>query len=273
MADQHKVDLMRRNLLLGSAALGAAAWIPPVFAAPGGIRATIDTGATRPPISPMIYGGFIEHIGNLINHSLWSETLDDRKFYYGVLAERDRKPDDRRGAMGYMEKWVAIGPVSAIALDTERPYVGEHSPVVTLDGAQERGMVQHGLALKSGTAYNGRIVLWADPGVTVTVRLLPGQGREALSTRVRASSQWGTQRRGGGVADAGRQRPRAPRRHRGADEAEELPHPADAGRQLHLRPRLGAQHRRPRPAPADPGSGVERGAAQRRGRGRAAAAV
>lgn len=194
MADQHKVDLMRRNLLLGSAALGAAAWIPPVFAAPGGIRATIDTGATRPPISPMIYGGFIEHIGNLINHSLWSETLDDRKFYYGVLAERDRKPDDRRGAMGYMEKWVAIGPVSAIALDTERPYVGEHSPVVTLDGAQERGMVQHGLALKSGTAYNGRIVLWADPGVTVTVRLVPGQGREALSTRVRASSQWGTQR-------------------------------------------------------------------------------
>lgn len=194
MADQHKVDLMRRNLLLGSAALGAAAWIPPVFAAPGGIRATIDTGATRPPISPMIYGGFIEHIGNLINHSLWSETLDDRKFYYGVLAERDRKPDDRRGAMGYMEKWVAIGPVSAIALDTERPYVGEHSPVVTLDGAQERGMVQHGLALKSGTAYNGRIVLWADPGVTVTVRLVPGEGREALSTRVRASSQWGTQR-------------------------------------------------------------------------------
>lgn len=194
MADRHKVDLMRRNLLLGSAALGAAAWIPPVFAAPGGIRATIDTGATRPPISPMIYGGFIEHIGNLINHSLWSETLDDRKFYYGVLAERDRKPDDRRGAMGYMEKWVAIGPVSAIALDTERPYVGEHSPVVTLDGAQERGMVQHGLALKSGTAYNGRIVLWADPGVTVTVRLVPGQGREALSTRVRASSQWGTQR-------------------------------------------------------------------------------
>ena len=143
---------------------------------------------------PHLYGGFIEHIGNLINHSLWSETLDDRKFYYGVLAERDRKPDDRRGAMGYMEKWVAIGPVSAIALDTERPYVGEHSPVVTLDGAQERGMVQHGLALKSGTAYNGRIVLWADPGVTVTVRLVPGEGREALSTRVRASSQWGTQR-------------------------------------------------------------------------------
>ncbi|TWH02732.1 MULTISPECIES: alpha-L-arabinofuranosidase [Pseudoxanthomonas] len=194
MEHQHKVDLTRRNLLLGSAALGAAAWLPPVFAASGGIRATIDTGATRPPISPMIYGGFIEHIGNLINHSLWSETLDDRKFYYGVLAERPRKPDDRRGAMGFMEKWVAVGPVSAIALDTERPYVGEHSPVVTVDGSQERGMVQHGLALKSGTPYDGRIVLWADPGVTVTIRLVRGDGGQTLSTRVRASSQWQTQR-------------------------------------------------------------------------------
>lgn len=194
MEHRHKVDLMRRNLLLGSAALGAAAWIPPVFAASGGITATIDTGATRPPISPMIYGGFIEHIGNLINHSLWSETLDDRKFYYGVVARRDEKPADRRGAMGFMEKWVAIGPVSAIALDTESPWVGEHSPVVTLDGAQERGMVQQGLALKSGTAYDGRIVLWADPGVTVTVRLVPGDGGEPRSTRVRASSTWGTQR-------------------------------------------------------------------------------
>ncbi len=194
MEHQHKVDLMRRNLLLGSAALGVAACIPPVFAASGGITATINPAATRPPISPMIYGGFIEHIGNLINHSLWSETLDDRKFYYGVLAERARKPDDRRGAMGFMEKWVAIGPVSAIALDTERAWVGEHSPVVTVDGSQERGMVQHGLALKSGTPYDGRIVLWADPGVTVTIRLVRGDGGKTLSTRVRASSQWQTQR-------------------------------------------------------------------------------
>ena len=54
MEHEQKVDLMRRNLLLGSAALGAATWIPPVFAASGGIAATIDTGAVRPPISPMI---------------------------------------------------------------------------------------------------------------------------------------------------------------------------------------------------------------------------
>ena len=49
MEHQHKVDLMRRNLLLGSAVLGAAMWIPSVFAASGGIAATVDTGAARPP--------------------------------------------------------------------------------------------------------------------------------------------------------------------------------------------------------------------------------
>src|SRR5690606_38770581 len=156
MEHQHKVDLMRRNLLLGSAALGAATWIPPVFAASGGIAATIDTGAARSPISPMIYGGFIEHIGNLINHSLWSETLDDRKFYYGVVAQREEKPTEGRAARAFVEKWVAVGPASAISLDTASAWVGEHSPVVTLDGSQERGMVQHGLALKSATAYDGR---------------------------------------------------------------------------------------------------------------------
>ncbi|WP_374012653.1 alpha-L-arabinofuranosidase [Pseudoxanthomonas koreensis] len=194
MEQKHKVDLMRRNLMLGSAALGVATWIPPVFAASGGITATINTGAARPPISPMIYGGFIEHIGNLINHSLWSETLDDRKFHYGVVAQREQKPTEGRAARAFVEKWVAIGPASAIALDTERAWVGEHSPVVTLDGSQERGMLQHGLALKSGTPYDGRIVVWADPGVTVTVRLVAGNGGEVLSTRVRASSKWGTQR-------------------------------------------------------------------------------
>src|SRR5690606_41691512 len=116
MEQKHDVDLMRRNLLLGSAALGAATWMPPIFAAVDGIRSTSQAGTTRPPISPMLYGGFIEHIGNLINHSLWSETLDDRKIYYGVVTVRVVKPADRRGVMGLMAMLVAVGPVAAHAV-------------------------------------------------------------------------------------------------------------------------------------------------------------
>ena len=193
MNKNNALSLSRRNLLVGSATLATAAWISPTFAASSssGIRAMIHAQNTRAPISPMIYGGFIEHIGNLINHSLWSETLDDRKFYFGVLAKPEEKPTDRRGAMSYMQKWIAVGPLSAISLDTETPYVGEHSPVITLDGTQPRGMVQHELALKSGVPYNGRLVVRADRGVKVTVRLSWGDG-QSVSQRVSAPRTWKT---------------------------------------------------------------------------------
>src|SRR5690606_7438365 len=136
---------------------------------------------------------FIEHIGNLINHSLWSETLDDRKFYYGVIEKPEEKPTNRRAAMAYIQKWIAVGPTSSISLDTENPYVGEHSPVVTLNGSQEQGMVQHGLALKSGTAYNGRIVLRGDSGAKVTVKLTWGSGEnQTASHRISTSKKWKT---------------------------------------------------------------------------------
>src|SRR5207248_11158208 len=51
------------------------------------IAVTIDAGKTSPPISPYIYGQFIEHIGDLINRSLWAEMLDDRKFYSAISSK------------------------------------------------------------------------------------------------------------------------------------------------------------------------------------------
>lgn len=85
----------------------------------------------------MLYGGFIEHIGNLINHSLWSEVLDDRKFYYGAIAGPESKPSNPRAAMAFINKWVAIGPVTSIQLDKTRPYVGDHSLVISLEGGKK----------------------------------------------------------------------------------------------------------------------------------------
>ncbi len=54
----------------------------------GTIVATIDTTKVGQPISKYEYGMFIEHIGSLIYRSLWSEVLDDRKFYFPI-----RRPD------------------------------------------------------------------------------------------------------------------------------------------------------------------------------------
>ena len=61
------------------------------------VTATIDAGATAAPISPYIYGQFIEHIGDLINRSMWAEMLDDRKFYNEI---NSKPPSRSRCAAG-----------------------------------------------------------------------------------------------------------------------------------------------------------------------------
>ena len=43
------------------------------------VEATIDASKTSAPISPLVYGMFLEHIGGLITNSIWAEMLDDRK--------------------------------------------------------------------------------------------------------------------------------------------------------------------------------------------------
>lgn len=185
------IKLSRRTLLVGSAAL-AGSWNIPAFSAPDNIRAAINTQIASPALSPMLYGGFIEHIGNLINHSLWSEVLDDRKFYFGVIEKPETKPEDARAAMRFIQKWVAIGPMSAIQLDSDRPYVGEHSPVVTVGGLQQQnGIAQYGLSIRSSVSYIGRIVIWADSGVTVFVKLVWGDAPEqTLFQKIPTSKKW-----------------------------------------------------------------------------------
>ena len=44
------------------------------------VVAAVEASKTGAPISPHVYGQFIEHAGNIIYAGLWSERLDDRKF-------------------------------------------------------------------------------------------------------------------------------------------------------------------------------------------------
>src|SRR4051794_12394806 len=55
------------------------------------VTADINTAQVGEPVSPYIYGGFIEHIGPLIYRSLWSEMIDDRKFYFPI-SSKDAPP-------------------------------------------------------------------------------------------------------------------------------------------------------------------------------------
>ena len=64
---------------------------------PGGygqaaISAKVDVSQTAAPVSKYLFGSFIEHIGPLIYRSLWSEMIDDRKFYFPILPEQPEQP-------------------------------------------------------------------------------------------------------------------------------------------------------------------------------------
>jgi alpha-N-arabinofuranosidase len=147
------------------------------------VTATINAGKTGAPISPYVYGQFIEHIGNIINHGLWAEMLDDRKFYAPVVAAAPEPvAEPARSGREPSRRWTAVGPIESVVMDSTRPYVGEHSPLVKLDGTERRGLRQSGLAVRKGKVYTGRIVLAADSGVSVAVSLVWGTNASERQT-------------------------------------------------------------------------------------------
>jgi len=188
---KNDLPISRRLFLAGSAALAGSQSVPVFASTNKKLQATVVTGRTFPSISPYIYGGFLEHIGNLINHSLWSEVLDDRKFYYGVLEKPDPKPDDPRAARGYLNKWTHIGPASAFTLNTVTPYTGKQSPQIMLDENTDRGITQAGLAVIGSKRYVGRLVLAADHRTKVNVTLVIGSKQSKAKT-LTAKGKWRT---------------------------------------------------------------------------------
>jgi alpha-L-arabinofuranosidase len=75
-------------------------------------------------------------------------------------------------------------------MDTAAPYVGEHSPVITLAGAKPRGIGQNNLALAKKD-YVGRVVLAAEPGTAISATLIWGKGAHDRQTvKVAAGTDW-----------------------------------------------------------------------------------
>ena len=162
-------------VLLAALAIAAASAQTPAQR----IAVTIDASKTAAPISPYIYGQFIEHIGDLVNRSMWAEMIDDRKFYYPVTsAAPQQRPGGGSGPMRgrRANRWMPIGPDASVTMDKTAPWVGDQSPVIKLEGAEPRGIRQAGLVLRKGKAYTGRVVLAAQPGAKVAVSLVWGDG-------------------------------------------------------------------------------------------------
>jgi alpha-L-arabinofuranosidase len=150
----------------------------PAASAP--VRATVEAANPGAPISPYLYGQFIEHAGNLIYRGLWSELLDDRKFYYPVAPPPPAAPQTGEPGVGPGRRgpgpgrWNPIGPVESVVMDTNLPFVGEHTPWIKLAGSDPRGIRQTGVHFTKGETYRGRIQLAGDGQADVSINLVWG---------------------------------------------------------------------------------------------------
>jgi alpha-N-arabinofuranosidase len=77
-----------------------------------------------------------------------------------------------------------IGADEFVTMNTDRPYVGEHTPMVNLSSSEAHGIQQAGLAVRKGKSYAGRVVLAGTPGTTVQVSLIWGNAATDRQTVV-----------------------------------------------------------------------------------------
>jgi alpha-N-arabinofuranosidase len=152
---------------------------------PEPIVATIDTTKVGQPISKYEYGMFIEHLGSLIYRSLWSEMLDDRKFYFPILS---KEPEAAGRAQGgpmrnmQLRKWHPVGPNEVVVMDKAQPFVGDQTPRIQLDRSTPHGIRQSGLTLVKGKRYTGHIFLRGTRGAGVKVTLIWGEAANDRQT-------------------------------------------------------------------------------------------
>ena len=156
-----------------------------VAGARAGVAIQIDPQKTGAPISKYIYGQFIEHLGNCFYGGLWAEMVADRKFYYPITDDfhpwaTDEDKYWRSGPFRYLNAspWQVIGPAGTVAMETNEPYVGKHTPAIHLPGdGTFAGISETGLGVLKGKKYTGHIVLAGDAtALPIQVRLVLTNG-------------------------------------------------------------------------------------------------
>lgn len=166
----------------------------------GGAKADkmqIDCGDVKEPVSPYVYGQFIEHLGRCIYGGIWAEMLEDRKFYFPVDGKQSgwdlhkgKEVSWEGNGVPYeilvASPWQILGPPEAVTMNTAEPFTGDHDPVITLDGADElRGIYHPRLALEKGREYTGYIILKMSGAVSpVEVALQWGEGTASEAVAV-----------------------------------------------------------------------------------------
>ena len=224
-----------KSLLATLAILSAWAWVAPAAPAPAipaDIRpiaveeVQIDAASVGAPISPLLYGQFIEHVGRGIYGGIWAEMLEDRKFYYPVTGAAPAWEMFTPGTHAWegeghpyellvRSPWMILGDKQAVTRESVGPFTGAASPLLRPAGDTGAvGLMQERLALRDGRDYVGRIALagtdrGTGPAALIEVSLVWGGGASARQTIVikGVAADWRTFAlafRSGGTTDNGR---------------------------------------------------------------------
>lgn len=158
-------------------AMAAAVWgAAAVLAEPGRaaeVEIAVDASRAGTPISPYVYGQFIEHLGRCIRDGIWAEKLVDRKF----LQEPGKH-------------WQTFKPDAAacdVFHDAAGAYAAPHAMTIWVRDPQGGacGIRQGHIGLVQGQEYVGYAVLaHAATPVAVHVRLAWGSGPDEGQTVV-----------------------------------------------------------------------------------------
>ena len=173
--------------VMSAAAVAAQAPPPPVPA----VRITVDAGAVRGHISPMLYGQFAEFMYEDIKRGLHAELIRNRGFEeppnaIGLSRYWERNPDDRIDDYGIAYAWddkVAYPDTSHV----EGLINGHSLRIEVKQGNSPRhGVHQAGIPIRGGVAYHG--YLWIKAG-TFTGDVRVALESDAVDDRVYAETR------------------------------------------------------------------------------------
>ncbi len=156
----------------------------------------VDATTVGAPISPLLYGQFIEHIGHGIYGGIWAEMLEDRKFFYPVSGAAPAWEMFTPGTNAWegeghpyellvRSPWMILGDKQAVTMSGEGTLTGAPCPLLRSAGGMPVGLMQERLALRDERDYVGRIVLAGSASAApIDVSLVWGGGAGARQTVV-----------------------------------------------------------------------------------------
>jgi alpha-N-arabinofuranosidase len=172
------MTMSRRRFVATSVASAALLQQKMLALAPtGDLRVTVDATKVGEPVSPLIFGGYMEPATTRV----WAEMLTDRKFGRSIN-DTSAPPQGFNAGRAQLHYWKPVGPAGNVAMDKVNPFVGDHTPHITLNASEPHGIQQEGIRLGKGKTYEGRIYLKGDPSAKVVVKLVWGQGANDSQT-------------------------------------------------------------------------------------------